>query len=71
MPNQMYKNTYYMPTSRTYFLASQHLSIKWNLNLNTNDKGVFLLCKQKSHCFGTALSVSAGQMAHEFEQDAT
>ena len=26
-------------------------------DLNTNDKGVFLLCKQKSHCFGTALSV--------------
>ena len=39
--------------------------------LNTNDKGVFLLCKQKSHCFGTALSLSASQMAHEFEQDAT
>ena len=41
------------------------------INLNTNDKGVFLSCKQKSHCFGTALSLSAGQMAHEFEQDAT
>ena len=27
------------------------------LNLNTNDKGVFLSCKQKLHCFGTALSV--------------
>ena len=41
------------------------------LYLNTNDKGVFLLCKQKLHCFGTALSLSASQMAHEFEQDAT
>ena len=35
MPNQMYKNMYYMPTSSTYFLASQHLSIKWDYYQNS------------------------------------
>ena len=31
----MFKNTYYMPNSSTYYLAFQHLSIKWDYYQNS------------------------------------